>query len=473
MKLYNTLTRKKEDFKPLDGNTAKIYSCGPTVYSSASIGNMRAYIFADILKKSLELHDYNVLDVMNITDVGHLQSDADDGEDKVEQAAKKAKLDPADIAKKYTDEFFLFCDKLNIRKPKIIAPATKYIKQMIEHVQGLEKKGYTYSTSDGIYFNSSKFVDYYTLIPKTKEQAKNDKAGIRVSTNEKRNSNDFCVWRNAKPTALQKWQSPWGVGIPGWHIECSAIARHYLDDVFDIHTGGVDHIPIHHTNEIAQTQALTGKPPVKFWMHNEFIMINGGKMSKSLGNVYTIADLENRGFNPLAFRYFVLGAHYRTILNFTFDALKSAQTAYDNLVKKLAKHFIPEQDKSINPTSLLVKSNLRDLFHEALGEDLSTPHTLALIWEMVNQKPNRTIYNLIIEFDKVLSLGLEQAVQKHIENNTRKEDIPQLVTQMAQKRTELKKNKDFAGADKLREEIKTLGYEVVDTKEGFEIKKAT
>jgi len=464
LKLYNTLTRTKQDFTPIDNKTAKIYSCGPTVYSSASIGNMRAYIFVDLLKRTMGLYGYNVLDVMNITDVGHLQSDADDGEDKIEMAARKAKIDPTEIAIKYTLEFFEFCDKLNIDRPKVVAPATKYIWNMIEHISSLEKKGYTYVTSDGVYFDSSKFADYHCLTKKKKDTK--DKAGIRVSLGEKKNANDFCLWRIAKPTALQKWESPWGDGVPGWHIECSAIARHYLGDTFDIHTGGVDHIPIHHTNEIAQSQSLTGKPPARFWSHNEFIMVDGGKMSKSLGNVYTITDLENKGFNPLAFRYFVLGAHYRTILNFTFDALKSAQTSYDNLVKELVKHY--QADKSqINKDSILKK------FRESLFDDLNTPKALAVIWDLVKQPPNKEIYYLVIEFDAVLSLGLEKAVKEYIkkENKIKEIKIPQLIINIANKRLELKQNKDFAGADKLREEIKTLGYEVIDTKDGYEIKK--
>ncbi|MCL2755465.1 MAG: cysteine--tRNA ligase [Firmicutes bacterium] len=464
MKLYNTLTRSKDQFIPIDGKTARIYSCGPTVYSSPSIGNLRAYIFTDILKKAIELNGFEVFDIVNTTDVGHLQSDADEGEDKIEVAARKANLDPMAIAKRYTDEFFDACDKLMIRRPKITAPATSYIEQMIEHIAGLEKLGYTYNTSDGVYFDSSRFTDYYIL--SKKKDSKEDKAGIRVALGEKKNANDFCLWRFAKPTALQKWQSPWGIGFPGWHIECSAIARHHFGDTFDIHTGGVDHIPIHHTNEIAQTQALTNKPVANFWIHNEFVMVDGGKMSKSLGNVYTVTNLEERGFNPIAFRYFVLGAHYRTLLNFTFDALIGAQTSYDNLVKELSKHA---SRASTNNDKLAHQYRTR--FVEYMSDDLNTSRALAIVWELVKLSPDKLVYDLVIEFDQVLSLGLENAVKQYLINTNVKIEIPKLVKEMADKRIQLKKDKQFADADKLREEIKYLGYEISDTKDGYEITK--
>ncbi|MCL2570388.1 MAG: cysteine--tRNA ligase [Firmicutes bacterium] len=463
MKLFNTLTRKKEVFTPLDGSTARIYTCGPTVYGTPSIGNMRAYIFTDILKKSLEYIGFDINDIINTTDVGHLQSDADEGEDKIEVAARKANLDPMQIAKQYTDEFLRDCAKLNIRHPKILAPASKYVPQMIEHVSGLEKKGFTYQISDGVYFDASLFPKYYELSGK-KEQ-KGDKAGARIKMGEKKNQNDFALWKITKPTALQKWDSPWGVGCPGWHIECSAIARHHFGDTFDIHTGGIDHIPIHHTNEIAQTQALTNKPVAQFWIHNEFVKVDGKKMSKSLGNVYTIPQLEEMGFNPLAYRYFALGTHYRTIINFTFEALKGAQTGYDNLVRELVRH----KTSLINALIAIDFDEYRKRFHDAISDDLNTPRALALVWELVKNGPNKEIYDLIIEFDSVLSLSLEEAINKEIAKSNVK--IPSLVTKIANARMDAKKAKDFKTADKLREEIKTLGYEIIDTKDGYEITK--
>ena len=460
MKLYNTLTKKKEEFQPIENNTVRIYSCGPTVYASPSIGNMRAYIFVDILKKTLELKKFTVEDVMNTTDVGHLQSDADDGEDKIEEAAKKAKLRPQDIAKKYTEEFFNACKRLNIRTPKIIAPATNYIPHMIEHIKALESKGFIYQTDDGVYFDSGKFEKYYELSGK---KPTGDKAGKRTEMRQKKNANDFAVWKLTRPTVLQSWKSPWGVGCPGWHIECSAIARHYFGDTFDIHTGGVDHINIHHTNEIAQTQALTGKPMAKFWLHNEFIKVDGKKMSKSLGNVYTIPQLEEKGFNPLAFRYYVLLAHYRTIMNFTLDGMQAAQNAYDNLVRELSKH---KQDQYVLSGNMLVMMyEMILIMEELLADDLNTPQVLALVWKLVKLPPSGGIYRAITEIDKVLSLGLEDAVEKFLA--IKDTEVPNEILELGKKRQEAKQKKDFALADKLRDQIKEKGFEITDTKDGF------
>ena len=463
MRLFNTLTRQKDEFKPLENNTARIYSCGPTVYSSPTIGNLRAYIFVDILKKGLELNGINVNDVMNTTDVGHLQSDADEGEDKIEAAAKREKIDPQAIARRYTEEFFRDCEKLNIRKPKTIAPASHYIPQMIEHIKGLEEKGFTYTTSDGVYFDSGRFEAYYDLRG-GKTKGAGDKAGARIGFGEKRNQNDFCLWKFTPKTALQKWDSPWGVGCPGWHIECSAIARHHFGDTFDIHTGGVDHIQIHHTNEIAQTQALTGKPMCQFWLHNEFMTIDSGKMGKSLGNAYTLSELESQGYTPLAFRYFTLQAHYRTILNFTFKGLESSQRAYNNLVDLLVKHY------QAGGTPL--DKDCKTEFRAHMADDLNTPKALALVWELARMTPNRKIYEIIIEFDNTLSLGLEESVQATVGTNYEKIDIPTLVQKMADERQKFKAARDFNSADKLRDEIATLGYEITDTKDSYIIKKS-
>jgi len=465
MVLFNTLGRRKEEFKPLDGKVAKIYSCGPTVYSSPSIGNMRAYIFVDTLKKALEYCGFGVLDVMNVTDVGHLQSDADDGEDKMEVSARKHKISPQDIAKRYTDEFFSFCDKLNIRRPNIVAPATQFIDKMIEHNKELEKRGFAYRTSDGLYFDSSRFKNYYAL---SKKKPVGDKAGLRVSIGEKKNANDFCLWRVTPKTALQKWDSPWGVGVPGWHIECSAIARACLGDTIDIHTGGVDHIPIHHTNEIAQSESVTGKRFARFWLHNEFIMIDGGKMSKSLGNVYTVADVEARGFSPLSFRYLVLKAHYRSIVNFTWESLKAAQIAYGNLVKELARHSGPISTMMMHPVE-----QYRAEFRKHIEDDLNMPKALAFVWELVKHAPHRDIYDLVIEFDQILSLGLESAVAEHAKNaekHVKSTKIPVVIKKIADARMDAKARKDWVAADKLREEIKVLGYEIIDTKDGYEVR---
>ena len=418
----------------MDGEIVKIYSCGPTVYSSPTIGNLRAYIFTDILKKSLRhIGGFEIYDVINITDVGHLQSDADEGEDKIDEAARKKKITPADIAKQYTDEFIRDTILLNIDVPQIWAPATDYVKEMVQHVRQLEERGFTYITSDGVYYDSSKFADYYKL----RGGKSDDRVGSRVDFGEKRNKNDFCLWRFAKPTALQKFDSPWGAGTPGWHIECSAIARKYLGDQFDIHTGGVDHIPIHHTNERAQTQALTKKEMARFWMHNEFIKINGTKMSKSLGNAYTLTNLTDRGYSPLHFRYLCLMTHYRTIMNFTWESLDSAKKSYENLVRQIKKNKVPVD---------------ADEFSSALVDDLNTAKAMAALWKATPEQA--------LEFDKVLSLGLKEALEEKFM------EIPENVAELVQIRAECKKNREFQKSDQIRDEIKALGYEVLDTSNG-------
>ena len=392
--LFNTLSREKEKFVPISG-AAKLYSCGPTVYSSASIGNMRAYVFVDTLRKVIKLAGFELDDVMNITDVGHLVSDADDGEDKVEKAAKAAGTTPEEIAKRYTDEFFADCVKLNIDVPSVVAPATEHVPQMIEFIKGLEEKGYTYITSDGVYFDSSKFGDYYKL---SRQNPEGNKAGARVDLGEKRNANDFALWKLVSPNAMQKWDSPWGVGCPGWHIECSAIALDRFKGTFDIHTGGVDHITIHHTNEIAQTEALTDQPMCRWFMHNEFMTVNGTKMSKSLGNVYTISELEAKGYSPLAFRYLMYQTHYRKQLNFTFEALDSAQTALDKAMVALEKHKNAEDEVPVDA--------LYEKFKKAMLNDMNTSVALAVLWEALKSKPNKAIHRLAVKMDEVLSLGL-------------------------------------------------------------------
>jgi len=411
MKFYNTLTRQKDEFAPIKGNQVRIYSCGPTVYNTPHIGNLRAYIFTDILKKTLIFAGYSVLDVMNLTDVGHLVSDADEGEDKVEKTARAQNTTPQEIAKKYTDQFFDYCAQLNIRKPKIVAPATEYIDDMKKFITELEKKGYTYVTSDGIYFDASKAKDYNKL---SRQPIDKNVAGARVQMGEKKNPNDFALWKFVSPNAMQKWSSPIcsdktreatatavTAGCPGWHIECSAIARKNLGDTFDIHTGGVDHIPIHHTNEIAQTESLTGKPMCNFWLHNEHIQIDGGKMSKSLGNTYTIDDIKAKGFSPLAYRYLCLTTHYRSQLNFTWAALSAAQTAYDNMKKRLSQHAAAP-----NAPSEQITKDFQTAI-SAFQNDLNTPQAMGIIWKLLKMPPNRAIYDGVKNLDNIMSLSLE------------------------------------------------------------------
>ena len=344
MKLYNTLTRKKEEFAPLDGKTVRMYSCGPTVYNFAHIGNMRTYVFMDILRRTLRYEGYKVKGVMNITDVGHLLSDADEGEDKMEKAAKEQQKSPYEIADYYTKLFFDDLKKLNIGKPELTPKATEHIREMLDFVYALCEKGYGYETSDGIYFDISKFPAYGQLSGINLED---QKAGARVEVNdEKRSPFDFAIWKKAPKEHIMQWDSRWGKGYPGWHIECSAMSKKYLGEVFDIHTGGVDHIPIHHENEIAQSYGYSGKNPAKFWMHGEFMLVNNGKMSKKLGNTYLVSQLEEMGYSPMCFRYFCLNTHYRKKLNFTFEGMDGAKTAYARLCALVAKHREGENDVS-------------------------------------------------------------------------------------------------------------------------------
>lgn len=356
LKVYNTLTRRKEEFVPLNDKVVTMYSCGPTVYSYAHIGNMRAYLFMDSVRRTLKYNGYKLKGVMNITDVGHLLSDGDDGEDKMEKASREQQKSVYEIAAIYTDAFMKDLAKLNIGKPEIIAKATDHINDMIKYVEALVEKGYGYETSDGIYFDISKFREYGKLSGLDLE---GQRAGARVDVNdEKRNPADFALWKKAPKEHIMQWESPWGMGYPGWHIECSAMSRKYLGDTFDIHTGGVDHIPVHHENEIAQSEALVGHKTVDYWMHVEFMQVDGGKMSKSLKNTYTVSELEQKGYSAMAFRYFCLNTHYRKKLNFTFEGMDAAKTAYNRLLAAVHSHkggksFDEEAVK--NTTSFLPK----------------------------------------------------------------------------------------------------------------------
>ena len=333
---YNTLTRKKEEFHSIDENRVRMYSCGPTVYSYAHIGNFRTYIFMDTLRRVLKYNGYELKHVMNITDVGHLESDADEGEDKMEKAARKEKKDPYEIANFYTEIFLKDMGKLNIDKPEIITKATENISQMIEYVKEIIKNGYAYETSKGIYFDISKLDKYPVL---SNRKLDDQIAGARVDVDpEKKNPYDFALWIKAPENHIMKWESPWGLSYPGWHLECSTMGRRFLGEEFDIHTGGVDHIPTHHENEIAQSKGATGKIPAHVWMHCEYLQVDGGKMSKSLGNTYTISQLEEKGISPLAFKLFCFTAHYRNKLNFTFEGAYGAQKALERLYDSYKKN---------------------------------------------------------------------------------------------------------------------------------------
>ena len=459
LKLYNTLTRRKEEFQPV-GKVVTMYSCGPTVYNYAHIGNLRTYVFMDLVRRTLKYDGYKIKGVMNITDVGHLLSDADEGEDKMEVAAKKLKKSPYEIAAYYTDVFFKDIAALNIGKPEIIAKATDHIDDMIKYVQALYDKGYAYETSDGIYFDISKFKDYGKL---SRLNLEDQIAGARVEvTSEKRHPADFALWKKAPKEHIMQWPSPWGMGYPGWHIECSAMSRKYLGPLIDIHSGGVDHIPVHHENEIAQSEALEGHKTVNTWLHGEFMLVDGGKMSKSLGNTYTIAQLEEMGYHPLAFRYFCLNTHYRKKLNFTFEGLKAAETAYSRLLNQLYEHKI--SDKATAPE---VIEKYRAEFGAAVDDDINIPLALGILWTMLKEPASKDIYALALDFDKVLGLSLDKAKPAEKE----KIEVPEEVRQIAESRLAARKAKNWAESDRLRDQIAEMGYSIIDSKDGYTIEK--
>ena len=457
LKVYNTLTRRKEEFVPLNDKVVTMYSCGPTVYSYAHIGNMRAYLFMDSVRRTLKYNGYKLKGVMNITDVGHLLSDGDDGEDKMEKASREQQKSVYEIAAIYTDAFMKDLAKLNIGKPEIIAKATDHINDMIKYVEALVEKGYGYETSDGIYFDISKFREYGKLSGLDLE---GQRAGARVDVNdEKRNPADFALWKKAPKEHIMQWESPWGMGYPGWHIECSAMSRKYLGDTFDIHTGGVDHIPVHHENEIAQSEALVGHKTVDYWMHVEFMQVDGGKMSKSLKNTYTVSELEQKGYSAMAFRYFCLNTHYRKKLNFTFEGMDAAKTAYNRLLAAVHSH---KGGKSFDEEAV---KKYDELFTEAINDDINIPLGLGVLWNMLKEKPSQAIYDLAMKFDKVLGLALDT------ESAPEKVEAPEEVIKLAELRLKARKDPDWAQSDVLREQISKLGYQIIDKKDGYDIKK--
>ena len=459
LNFYNTLTRTKEEFKPLEGNTVRIYSCGPTVYKDATIGNMKSYIFMDTLRRVLKYNGYDLKHAMNITDVGHLVSDADEGEDKMIKASKEEKKTPLEIAQIYTDRFFEDFKRLNIEKPEIICKATDHIDDMIEFVQSLLDNGYAYETSTAIYFDVSK-LDKYGILSGI--DVRNQKAGARVEVDkEKRNPYDFALFIKAPENHIMKWESPWGLAYPGWHIECSTMSNKYLGEVFDIHTGGIDLIPTHHENEIAQSKGKTGKIPAKFWMHCDYLLIDGGKMSKSLGNTYLVTDLMQKGYDPLSFKMMCYTAHYRNKLNFTWEGLASSQSALARLKEGYAKH--KEGLDNIDDTQV---EEYRKKFHEAINDDMNMPMAMSIVWDVVkNPNKSKKLAELLLDFDKVMGLKITEPIFK------KEEEIPEEIAQIVEKRKQARANKDWATSDALRDELKEKGYNVKDSKDGMTIEK--
>ena len=461
IQVYNTLTHSKEKFNPIDNNQIKIYSCGPTVYSYAHIGNFRTYVFVDSLRRMFKYNGYKLEHVMNITDVGHLTSDADTGEDKMEKAAKKEGKNPYEIAEFYTKAFMEDMKKLNIDMPNIISKATDNIPEMLQMVKDIIDRGYAYETSKGIYFDVSKLDKYPVL---SNNNVEGQEAGARIDVDpEKRNPYDFAIWIKAPENHIMKWDSPWGKSYPGWHLECSAMGRKFLGEHFDIHTGGIDHVPIHHENEIAQSKGATGCVPANYWMHCEFLLVDGGKMSKSLGNVYTLAELQEKGIEPLAYKLFCFTAHYRNKLNFTFDGVKASQVALNRLREGYFKH--KEGNEKINQHII---ENYEQKFNSAINDDLNMPLAMGIVWEVIKESKKSVEYARLIEkFDEVMGLNL-----RNYNPNTNKETkIPKEIEELVEERTKARQEKNWQKSDELRERIKELGYIIKDTANGVQLEK--
>lgn len=469
IRLYNTLTGKIEEFEPISPPNVGIYSCGPTVYDHTHLGHMRTYVNTDVLRRVLESDNYQVKQVMNVTDVGHLFGDRDMGEDKLETVAKEKQKSAWEIAREYEKEFFETMGALNVKLPTIVCRATEHIQEMIALIKKIEGKGYTYKTSDGIYFDASKIADYNKLSGMPLEKLKE---GARVEYNpEKRNPTDFALWKfspsaGSGPKRQMEWDSPWGVGFPGWHIECSAMGMKYLGERFDIHTGGVDHIPVHHTNEIAQNKAATGHEVVNFWIHNEFLLVEGKKMSKSLGNFLWAQDLKERNFDFLALRYLFLTAHYRTQMNFTWQGLTGAQTALGKLRELVRGWKSHTGRKTITREDAAKAQSFSQKFQEKTGNDLNIPEALAVVWEVAKSNlPDPDKLDLVLGFDEVL--GLDLAKVEKIEK------VEKAVEELVIKREELRKKGKWQEADKLRRQIEDAGFVVEDTAAGSKLKRKT
>lgn len=457
---YNTLTKRKEKFEPINKEEIKMYSCGPTVYCYAHIGNLRAYLFMDTLRRVLKYNGYKLKHVMNITDVGHLTSDADEGEDKMMKAAKRENKNPWEIADFYTKIFLEDMNKLNIDIPEIIARATEHIDVMEEYVKKIIENGYTYKTEDTIYFDTSKLPNYGILSGKKVDE---QKAGARVDFDEnKKNISDFALWIKAPKEHIMQWDSFFGKCYPGWHLECSAMGYKYLGEQFDIHTGGIDHIPIHHENEIAQAQGFSGKIPANFWMHVNFLKVNGGKMSKSLNNLYTLDDLKEKGYEPEVYRMFNFSSTYRNAINFTWEGLEANKKAIVKLKEGYQKHLEGTEDIADE-----VINEFEEKFHQAINDDLNMPLAMSVVWDVIKvSTKSKKLADLLLKFDTVLGLKIAKPM---IDSKNNNDEIPEEVKALAEQRKLARESKNWAESDRLRDEILNLGYSVKDTKEGYEL----
>ena len=454
LRLYDNYTRSLRVFAPLKAGTVGLYTCGPTVYDYQHIGNFRTFLFEDLLKRVLEWNGYSVVHVMNVTDVGHLVSDADEGEDKMEKGARRTGKSAWEIARLYTDAFLDDMRALNIEPPTRLPRATDHIAEQIDFIADIEKKGYTYRTTDGIYFDTSKQPDYGYL-------ARLDKAGLepgkRVGLGEKKHPTDFALWKFSAPGEKRQmeWESPWGKGFPGWHIECSAMAQKYLGDYFDIHCGGEDHIPVHHTNEIAQTEARVGTRLANFWLHGYFLLANDAKMAKSAGEFLRLKSLTDRGYDPLAYRYLCLTAHYRSQLNFTWDALDAAATALDRMRRGF--HGFPDDG---TPDAAHIER-----FASEINDDLNIPRALAVAWDVLRGELAPAARKATLAaFDRVFGLGLATWQPKE-------ETIPETMRALAAARAAAREAKQWAEADRLRAELNAAGWEVEDGPDGYALRR--
>jgi cysteinyl-tRNA synthetase len=461
IQVYNTMTRRKETFQPIGPGKVRMYDCGPTVYDQAHIGNMRTYIFADLIRRGFEYLGYAVRQVMNITDVGHLTSDADEGEDRMLVGARRTGRDPWEIAEHFTRLFFEDTAALNILRPHVVCRATEHIPDMIALAKRLEAKGYTYEIDDGLYFDVSRFPDYGRLSGQTLDELR---AGARVEVNpQKRHPADFALWRKATPQHIMQWDSPWGRGFPGWHIECSTMSMKYLGETLDIHTGGEDHIATHHPNEIAQSEAATGKPFVNTWMHGRFLRWSEDdrRMSKSSGEFLVVGDLAARGFDPLAFRYHCLTASYRVPLTFSWAGMESTAEGLRSLQGNLRR--LADETRKVSAS--IPPSALTERFRAAIADDFNAPEALAVTWETIREAnravdgaEKRALLEAALDFDRVLGLRLTDAIAA--------EALPAEVAVLVERREAARAARDWATADELRETIRQHGYEIEDTPSG-------
>jgi cysteinyl-tRNA synthetase len=472
MKLHNSLTRQTEEFAPIAPPHVGMYTCGMTVYDYAHIGHGRKYVMDDVLRRTLSFNGYEVKHVQNVTDVGHLVSDSDDGDDKMEKGAAKANKTVWEVAQFFMDNFYESMDELNILRPSVICRATDHIPEQIALIEKLFKNGHAYETDEAVYFDVETFPSYGALLGQSLDEKKQAVREEVETGSHKRHPADFVLWFKTVgrfANHVMHWESPWGDGFPGWHLECSAMSMKYLGDQFDIHTGGEDHLPVHHPNEIAQSEGATNKHPfVMVWVHYSHLLVDGRKMSKSLGNFYTIEDVKSKGIDPLALRYFYLTAHYSKHMNFTWEALQAAQSALKSLqtvVQSLIKSEGEDHRSTLSPEKLTKIQHFSEAFLEAVNNDLNTPQALAVVWEMIKSNiPEEDKRDLLYSFDEVLGFNLRD-IKPHQEAS-----LSVHVQELVKIRDEARTAKDFAKADEVRAEIEKAGYEIVDSAEGTRLK---